>query len=80
MNKAPDRVHGTNYVACKLPEAIQLCNGETDTLTAYNLFVGTPSGSNFELPTCASVSGSATINGASAPFSFTIQITAFTVA
>jgi len=70
----------TNYVINTQPETIQLCNGETDTLTAYNLSEGTPSGSNFELPTYASVTGSATMNGTRTPFSFTVQITAFTVA
>jgi len=70
----------TNYVTNNLPETIQLCNGETDTLTAYNLSEGTPSGSSFELPTYASIAGTATANGTTTPFSFTVKITAFTVA
>jgi len=69
----------TNYVANTLPETIQLCNGETDVLTAYNLSEGTPSGSTFELPTYVNVEGTATTNGTTTPVSFTIQITAFTV-
>jgi hypothetical protein len=69
----------TNYVAHTLPETIQLCNGETDTLTAYNLSEGTPSGSDFELPTYTSITGTAVANGTTTPFSFTVKITAFTV-
>jgi len=70
----------TNYVTYTLPETIQLCNGETDTLTAYNLSEGTPSGSSFELPTYVNIAGTATENGTTTPFSFTVNITAFTVA
>ena len=70
----------TNYVALALPETIQLCNGETDMLTAYHLSVGTPSGSTLELPTYTSITGISTLNGTKTPFSFTVQITAFTVA
>ena len=70
----------TNYVALKLPETIQLCNGETDSLTAYMLSEGTPSGSTLELPTYTNIAGSSTLNGTTTPFGFTIQITAFTVA
>jgi hypothetical protein len=66
----------TNYVANTLPETIQRCNGETTVLTAYNLSEGTPSGSTYELPTYVHMSGST--NGT--PFSFTFQVTAFTVA
>ena len=69
----------TNYVANALPETIHLCNGETDTLTAYNLSEGLPSGSTFELPTYVSITGTANENGTMAPISFTIQISAFTV-
>ena len=69
----------TNYVAVTLPESIQLCNGETDTLTAYNLSEGTPSGSTLELPTYTNIAGTSTLNGRT-PFAFTIQITAVTVA
>jgi hypothetical protein len=70
----------TNYVANTLPETIQLCNGETDTLTAYNLSEGTPSGASFELPAYVSIAGTSTKNGATTPISFTVKITAFTVA
>jgi hypothetical protein len=70
----------TNYVALSLPENIQLCNGETDTLTAYNLSEGTPSGSTLELPTYTNIAGTSTLNGSTKPFAFTIQITALTVA
>jgi hypothetical protein len=70
----------TNYVTNTLPETIQLCNGETDTLTAYSLSEGTPSGSSFELPVYADIGGTATANGTTTPFSFTVKITAFTVA
>jgi len=67
----------TNYVAVTLPETIQLCNGEADTLAAYNLSEGTPSGSTIELPTYANIAAS-TSNGTH--FAFTVEITAFTVA
>jgi len=70
----------TNYVALTLPETIQLCNGESDTLTAYNLSEGTPSGSTLELPTYTHIVGTSTLNGTTTPFGFTVQITAFTVA
>jgi hypothetical protein len=66
----------TNYVANALPETIQRCNGETTVVAAYNLSEGTPSGSTYELPTYVHMSGST--NGT--PFSFTFQVTAFTVA
>jgi hypothetical protein len=66
----------TNYVANTLPETIQRCNGETTVPTAYNFSEGTPSESTYELPTYVDMSGST--NGT--PFSFTFQVTAFTVA
>jgi len=67
----------TNYVAVSLPETIQLCNGEADTLTFYNLSEGTPSGSTVELPTYANIAAS---TSSGKHFAFTVQITAFTVA
>ena len=70
----------TNYVALKVPETIQLCSGETDTLTAYNLSEGTPTGASLELPVYVSIGGTATANGTTTPFAFTVRITAFTVA
>jgi hypothetical protein len=70
----------TNYVALSLPETVQLCNGETDILTAYNLSEGTPSGSTLELPTYVNIAGSSTSNGTTTPFAFTVKITALTVA
>lgn len=69
----------TNYTAYALPETIQLCTGETDSLTAYSLSEGTPSGSSYELPVYVSIAGSSTSNGSATPFAFTIRITAFTV-
>jgi hypothetical protein len=69
----------TNYVTNALPETIQLCNGETDTLTAYNLSEGTPSGASFELPVYVNIAGTATADGTTTPFAFTVEITAFTV-
>ncbi len=69
----------TNYVANSLPETIQRCSGETTTLTAYNLSEGIPSGSSSELPTYVDIAGSTTVNGATTPFAFKVQITAFTV-
>ena len=69
----------TNYAAYTLPETIQLCNGESDSLTAYSLSEGTPSGSNYELPIYVHIAGSSTANGTTVPFEFTIRITAFTV-
>ena len=70
----------TNYVALSLPETVQLCNGETDMLTAYLLSEGTPNGAALELPTYANIAGSSSLNGTSTPFAFTIQITGVTVA
>jgi len=70
----------TNYVANTLPETVQLCNGETDSLTAYNLSEGTPAGASFELPVYVSLAGTSTTNGTTTPIGFTVQITAFTVA
>jgi len=70
----------TNYVANTLPETIQLCNGETDTLTSYNLSEGAPVGATFELPVYVSIAGTSTTNGTMTPIGFTIQTTAFTVA
>ena len=69
----------TNYVAYALPETVQLCNGETDQLTAYSLSEGTPSGSSYELPNYVHIAGSSTANGTAATFDFTIKITAFAV-
>jgi len=69
----------TNYIANTLPETIQLCNGETDTLTSYNLSEGLPSGSTFELPTYVNIVGSGTTDGTTTPIDFTIVINAFTV-
>jgi len=69
----------TNYVTNTLPKTIQLCNGESDTLTAYSLSEGTPSGSTFELPVYVNIGGTATANGTTTPFYFTVNITAFTV-
>ena len=70
----------TNFVTNTLPETIQLCNGETDTLTAYNLSEGAPSGSTFELPVYVNITGTATASGTTTPISFTVRITAFTAA
>ena len=70
----------TNYAANTLPETIQRCNGETTVLTAYNLSEGTPSGSTYELPANVYIAGSTTANGTTRPFSFTFQVTAFTIA
>ena len=69
-----------NYVTNTPNETVTLCNGETDTLTTYNLSEGTPSGSTTELPTYANIAGTSTANGVTTPFSFTVTITAFTVA
>jgi hypothetical protein len=70
----------TNYITNTLPETIQRCNGETTLLTAYNVSEGTPSGSTYQLLTYARMSGSTTADGTKTPFSFTIQVTAFSVA
>lgn len=70
----------TNYITNTIPETIQLCNGETDVLTAYSLSEGTPTGASLVLPTYASIAGTATANGTTTPFSFIVEITAFTVA
>ena len=70
----------TNFVTNTLPETIQLCNGETDTLTTYNLSEGTPGGATFELPVYVNIAGTASENGTTSPFGFTVNITAFTTA
>jgi len=68
----------TNYVAIALPESIQLCNGETDSLTAYALSEGMPSGSTLEVPTFVDIAGTSSLNGGT-PFAFTVRITSLTV-
>ena len=70
----------TKYVALTLPETVQLCNGETDSLTAYSLSEGIPSGATLELPTYTNIAGVSTLDGTRTPFAFTVEITAFTVA
>jgi hypothetical protein len=70
----------TNYVANTLPQTITPCNGSPSTLTAFNLSVGTPSGSSTKLVTYLSISGTETVAGAAQSYSETITVTSLTVA
>ena len=72
----------TNYVANTTPETIQGCNNSGyGSVSNFNVSLGTPSGSSFELVVSSTFAGSITdASGTTTTFDFTYQTTAFTVA
>jgi hypothetical protein len=72
----------TNYVANTTPETIQGCsNSGYGSVSNFNVNLGTPSGSSFELVVSSTFVGSITdASGTTMTFDFTYQTTAFTVA
>jgi hypothetical protein len=71
----------TNYVANTLPETITLpCGGGTTTLTSFDLSVGEPMGTSYELVTSMQLAESATVGGATTTTSFSIEMLSFTAA
>ncbi|MGA2664548.1 MAG: hypothetical protein ABSF83_06375, partial [Nitrososphaerales archaeon] len=61
-------------------ETVQVCDGETAVLTAYNVFVGTPSGSSLAVVTHAQFAGTLTDSSGTTTLDYTYQLTALTVA
>ena len=72
----------TNYVANATPETIQGCdNSGYGSVSNFNVDLGTPSGSSFELVVSSTFAGSITdATGTTTTFDFTYQTTAFTIA
>ena len=72
----------TDYVANTTPETIQGCNGSgSGSVSNFNVNLGTPSGSNFELVVSSTFVGSITdASGTTTTFDFTYQTTALTLA
>ncbi|MDA4137346.1 MAG: hypothetical protein OK449_10170 [Thaumarchaeota archaeon] len=75
----PTNVKVTNYVANTLPETVDEC-GQTTTLTAFSLSVGTPSGASSPLVTYEHFAGSDVVNGQTDSFSIVLQVTSITLA
>jgi len=70
----------TNYVANTTPETVQICNTETVVLNAYNVNVGTPTGSGFEIVSSATFSAIETTSTGTTTLDYTYLVTALTVA
>jgi hypothetical protein len=70
----------TNYAPIQsLPMTVVYCGGST-TLTAYDLSVGTPPGTSYQLITHEHLAGTSTQGqGKPESFDFTLQITSITV-
>jgi len=65
----------TNYAANSANELINDC-GSTATYSTFALSIGTPSGTSFPIITNLNIAGT----DSSGAFSYTLQVTAFTVA
>jgi hypothetical protein len=74
----PTSVKVTNYAANTLPETVDEC-GQTTTLTAFTLSVGTPSGASSPLVTYEHIAGSDVVDGTTNTFSEVLQVTSITV-
>ena len=70
----------TRYVANTTPETVQDCSGTTAVLTAYDVFLGTPSGSSIGLVTQAHFAGTLTDSSGTTTLDYAYQLTALTVA
>lgn len=70
----------TDYVANATPETVPTCFSETATLNSYNVYLGTPSGSNLEIVTYSQFSGTLTTPFGTNTLDYTYQVTALTVA
>jgi len=68
-----------DYVANTIPETVQICNTETVVLTAYNVNIGTPTGSGMETVTSATFAATETTSSGTTTLNYTYQITALTV-
>jgi hypothetical protein len=69
----------TTYAANSLPVTTSTCGG-SDTLTAFSLTAGTPSGAKLPLVTSATLAGTGTNNGESTSYSISVQVTGLTLA
>lgn len=69
----------TTYAANSLPVTTSTCGG-TDTLTAFSLSAGTPSGASLPLVTSATLAGSGTSNGETSTYNISVQVIGLTIA
>jgi hypothetical protein len=69
----------TTYAANSLPVTTSTCGG-SDTLTAFSLTAGTPSGATLPLVTSATLAGSGNSEGSTSTYDITVQVTGLTVA
>lgn len=69
----------TTYGANSLPVTTSTCGG-TDTLTAFSLTAGTPSGAELPLVTSATLAGSGNNDGVSSTYDISVQVIGLTIA
>jgi len=69
----------TDYVANTTPETFPVCSGGTVTLNAYNVYLGTPTGSSLELVTHANFDGTLTTSTGTTTLDYTYEVTGLTV-
>jgi len=79
MTIGPNSLTVTNYTSNAPNVAIPSCDGYSYLLTTYDMSIGTPAGSNFEIIPYMEIAGSDTNPSGTATFTYVIQITAFTV-
>jgi len=70
----------TNYTSISPNVDIPSCDGYTYALTTYQMSVGAPAGSTYEIEPYMELVGSSTSASGTNTFDYTIQITALTVA
>jgi hypothetical protein len=70
----------TNYAANSLPETLTPCGGASETLTAYSLSVGKPTGSNVPLVTSMHLAETQGSGDQAQNIGYTIQLTSVTIA
>ena len=69
----------TTYTANSLPVTTSTCGG-SDTLTAFSLTAGTPSGASLPLVTSATLAGTGTSDGTTSSYDVTVQVIGLTIA
>ncbi len=69
----------TTYAANSLPVTTSTCGG-TDTLTAFSLTAGTPSGAKLPLVTSATLAGTGGSNGSTSTYDISVQVIGLTIA
>jgi len=69
----------TTYAANSLPVTTSTCGG-TDTLTAFSLTAGTPSGAKLPLVTSATLAGSGSNTEGTSTYDVTVQVIGLTIA